>query len=120
MNFNTRVEVSARHIHLSLEHLEKLFGKDYNYLYVMNYHRNYQSFNMQISNMVSPSLKKILKNKTFLIPSTYGFIAPLNMQLSPSLSITFTTSEVLSINKQKDFIELKINWSQGVCMAVCF
>ncbi|MDP8260825.1 MAG: beta-galactosidase [Candidatus Kappaea frigidicola] len=86
----------------------ELFGKDCNYLYVMNYHRNYQSFNMQISNMVSPSLKKILKNKTFLIPSTYGFIAPLNMQLSPGLSITFTTSEVLSINKQKDFIELKI------------
>lgn len=29
MNFNTRVEVSARHIHLSLGHLEKLFGKGY-------------------------------------------------------------------------------------------
>ncbi|MDO9579726.1 MAG: PduL/EutD family phosphate acyltransferase [Bacteroidales bacterium] len=29
MNFDTRVEVSARHIHLSLEHLEKLFGKNY-------------------------------------------------------------------------------------------
>jgi beta-galactosidase len=87
-----------------------LYGKDYNYLYLLNYHRDSQQVYLKLnSNKDNNNKIRIPHIGKMEVPSTYGLIIPINLTLSKDIRLRYTTSEILTVDSRKNQLRLEID-----------
>jgi beta-galactosidase len=85
------------------------FSKNGSYIYIFNYHKNFQTFKLIIKGLTKGSLLyKFLKNNPINTPPSYGFISPHKQKISKGLSILFTTSELLGFQGDEKMVEIRV------------
>jgi hypothetical protein len=85
------------------------FSSNGNYIYIFNYHNDFQVFKLRIKGLKNDSLlNKFLEKTSLNMPPTYGFISPYRKKISKGLSILFTTSELLWFQGDKKVFNLRV------------
>jgi beta-galactosidase len=100
----------------------QIFGRDYSYLYIFNYHRASRRARLTVENPKTKEKITLPDKEKMEIPATYGLITPVNLKLDENTTLKYTTSEVLSITKNDGELILEISGHpqiQGELKLIC-